>query len=378
MHARTDAPSSVPVNATDAARQLAQERGFQLDSAQTLALTHFERVNRDLFALEKQTSPLKRLFGGRPAARGLYLWGGVGRGKTFLMDSFFHSASIPRKRRIHFHRFMQEIHHGLRDVQGQADPMMLVARNIAREIRLLCLDEFHITDITDAMLMRRLLEGMFAEGIVLVTTSNFQPDRLYEHGLQRPQFVPAIDLIKQKLEVVNVDGGSDYRLRAMEEAGVYHIDDRSDAALEHAFHGIARHEDPERGAIEVEGRDIMTRCHAHGVAWFGFSDLCEGPRGKDDNIELARRYHTVLISGVPCFGPFDGDKLRRFVWLVDEFYDRRVKIIVGAAAMPEDLFVKASDADAFHAELNASLKERLTSRLTEMQMREYLVQPHLP
>lgn len=356
----------------------AAAHGFELDGAQILALAHFERLYEDLIGLERMDASLVRLLARRRVVKGLYLWGGVGRGKSFLMDSFFHCATVERKQRVHFHRFMQEIHRGLNRRQGQTDPLVAVARDIAADTRLLCLDEFHITDITDAMLMKRLLEGLIEQGVVLVTTSNFEPDRLYEHGLQRSRFLPAIDLIKRNLDVFNVDGGTDYRLRELEKAGVYHVGAGADAALEQAFAGIVRHESAAAGSLEVEGRQIRARKHAHGVAWFDFNELCDGPRGKADYIELARRYHTVVVSGVPRFTPGDADRLRRFVWLVDEFYDRRVKLILSAAAPADALFAAAVESDRFQAALNESLTERLVSRLTEMQTHDYLGEPHLP
>ena len=359
-------------------RHYAREHGFELDAAQERALQSFERLYEELIGLERLETSIVRLLARRRAARGIYLWGGVGRGKSFLMDSFFSCAPTARKRRIHFHRFMQEIHHGLRERQGEAEPLASIARELAREVRLVCLDEFHITDITDAMLMRRLLEGMFEQGITLVTTSNFAPDRLYLHGLQRNQFLPAIDLIKQNLEIVAVDGGTDYRLRELERAGIYHTEADADARLEQAFSSIARHETADAGDLEIEGRMIKVRREARGVAWFDFQALCGGPRAKADYIELARRYHTVLLSGVPRFAAGDADRLRRFVWLVDEFYDRRVKLLVAAAVPARDLIEAAESGDRFQANLNASLRERLVSRLTEMQTHDYLTQPHLP
>jgi cell division protein ZapE len=358
--------------------QHAQAHGFALDASQQAAVEHFERLYEDLIGLERLEASLIRLLARKRVVCGLYLWGGVGRGKSFLMDSFFNCAPVERKRRVHFHRFMQEIHHELHVRQGQADPLGAIARDFAKETRLLCLDEFHITDITDAMMMKRLLEALFEQGLVMVTTSNFRPDDLYLHGLQRNQFLPAIEAIKQNLETVNVDAGTDYRLRELEKSGVYHVEQGADEALEHAFMNIARHEASDAAAIEVEGRMIQTRRDARGVAWFDFSELCDGPRGKADYIELARRYHTVLISDVPRFRPGDADVLRRFVWLVDEFYDRRVKLMLSAAAPPDELVVTDGDADKFQANLNASLNERLVSRLTEMQTRDYLSQPHLP
>lgn len=362
-------------------RHYARQHGFRLDAAQDRALRSLERLYGELSALEQSKTPLGRLLSRRRAMRGIYLWGGVGRGKSFLMDSFFNCAPTARKRRIHFHRFMQEIHHGLRDRQGRAEPLAAIARGMAREARLICLDEFHISDITDAMLMRRLLESLFDHGVVLVTTSNFSPDALYLHGLQRNQFLPAIDLIAQKLEVVNVDGGTDYRLRALERAGIYHVGADADRRMEEAFTGIARHDVADASELEIEGRMIRVRRAARGVAWFDFRRLCDGPRGKADYIELARRYHTVLLSGVPQFAAGDAERLRRFVWLIDEFYDRRVKLMIAAAVPVSDLIDRkdASDPrDRFQSHLGASLRERLVSRLTEMQTRAYLTQPHLP
>jgi cell division protein ZapE len=355
-------------------RRYAEEHGYTLDASQQRALAHFERLYHDLSRLE---SPFMRLFS-RKRPRGIYLWGGVGRGKSFLMDAFFGCAPVARKRRVHFHRFMQEIHRELHARTGQADPLAGVAHDLAREAQLICLDEFHITDITDAMMMKRLLESLIAEGAVIVTTSNFEPDALYLHGLQRGQFLPTIDLINDELDVVNVDGGTDYRLRELEKAGIYHVEPGAEQALARAFAGIAAHEPGQAADLEIEGRTIRARRDARGVAWFDFRALCDGPRGKPDYIELARRYHTVLISGVPRFGPREANVLRRFVWLVDEFYDRRVKLILSAAAPPGELIVEGDDGDPFQANLNASLKERLVSRLTEMQTHDYLSQPHLP
>jgi cell division protein ZapE len=350
-------------------RQHARTHGFELDAAQNRALEHFERLYEDLIALERLEASLIRLLARKQTVKGIYLWGGVGRGKSFLMDSFYNCAPTARKRRIHFHRFMLEIHHALNQKQGQENPLAAIARDMSKTTRLLCLDEFHITDITDAMLMRRLLEGLSENSVVLVTTSNMHPDELYPHGLQRSQFVPAIELIKRNLEVVNVDAGIDYRLRELERAGVYHVGGDAEEHLGQAFTRIARHESPDTGDLEIENRIIRARKHARGIAWFEFLELCHGPRGKADYIELARRYHTVLISNIPVFGARNADIVRRFTWLVDEFYDRRVKLVISASAQPEDLYPRAEGGDQF---------ERTVSRLTEMQTHDYLAEPHLP
>lgn len=366
------------VDFRDWVRQHAAAHGFELDASQESAIDHFERLYDDLIGLERLEASLIRLLARRRLVRGIYLWGGVGRGKSFLMDSFFNCAPVARKQRLHFHRFMQEVHRGLHRRQGQADPLEAVARDFSRDARLLCLDEFHITDITDAMLMKRLLEALIEHGVVVVTTSNSRPDDLYLHGLQRNQFLPAIELMNDNLDVVNVDAGTDYRLRELEKAGIYHAESDADVAMEQAFMGIARHESSDPTDLEIEGRIIRARRIARGVAWFDFPELCDGPRGKADYIELARRYHTVLVSGVPRFGPADADQLRRFVWLIDEFYDRRVKLVLSAAALPEALVQHTEEGDQFHSNLNALLRERLVSRLVEMQTHAYLGEPHLP
>jgi cell division protein ZapE len=357
-------------------RQRAAEHGFTPDAAQLAAARELQRVHDELRGREQRRGLLSFLNRDR-AVHGVYLWGGVGRGKSFLMDSFFACVPDVSKKRVHFHRFMQEIHKALVRHQGQEEPMALVARDIAAGFRLLCLDEFHVTDITDAMLMRLLLEGLMAEGVVLLTTSNFAPEELYRHGLQRQQFLPAIELILARMTVVNVDAGTDYRLRELEKAGTYHTGAGADRHLDAAFGHIAS-ESGDDVPLDVEDRLIRVRRQAPGIAWFDFTELCAGPRGKPDYIELARRYHTVLVSGVPRFTAADGDTLRRFVWLVDEFYDRRVKLMLAAAVPVGDLVAAAVDGDGFQAHLNASLKERLASRLTEMQTRQYLAQPHLP
>jgi cell division protein ZapE len=350
---------------------VARGHGFHLDAAQRSVLPELERLEGELARARESSRFWLRRFTRPPVpVTGLYLWGGVGRGKSFLMDAFFQLASEPRKQRHHFHRFMQEVHHALRRLQGSPDPLRIVAGEVAREARLLCLDEFHITDIGDAMLMRGLLEGMFGQGVALVTTSNQHPDRLYEHGLQRSQFLPAIELLKHQLHVVHLEGAQDYRLRMLEKAGVYHaaLDHAARLALEEAFDGVAGEHGTENAVIEIEGRSLRVLRLAPGMAWFDFAELCEGPRGTADYIELARRYHTVALWGVPRFAPSTRESMRRFTWLVDEFYDRRVKLIVAAEAPPRELYAAVAATPEV---------ERTASRLIEMQTARYLSQPHL-
>jgi cell division protein ZapE len=354
----------------DQAKRAAHSHGFTLDSAQIKVVGHLQRLHEELVRSEQAGYSLLSVFTRESAVRGLYLWGGVGRGKSFLMDTFFDSVAIARKRRVHFHRFMQEIHHRLRDLQGEQNPLQQVAGNIAEELRLLCLDEFHVTDIGDAMLMRNLLTGLLEQGVVLVTTSNQHPDELYLHGLQRVQFLPAIELIKQHLEIVQVDGGADYRLRVLEKEGVYHspLDAAAEAAMEKTFESVAGTAGQRDVDLEIEGRVFRARRVAPGVAWFEFEAVCDGPRGQADYIELARRFHTVLISQLRRFAAGDADRRRRFTWLVDEFYDRRVKLILSAEDRLPELF----------RETRAGMEtDRTVSRITEMQTRQYLSEPHL-
>ena len=364
------AQANDPQSFADHAHEAAQSHGFSLDTAQLRVVGHFQRLHDELTQSEQAGYSLLSVFMRERPVRGLYLWGGVGRGKSFLMDAFFDSVAIARKSRVHFHRFMQDIHHRLRDLQGEENPLLRIASDIAEDFRLLCLDEFHVTDIGDAMLMRNLLQGLFDQGLVLVTTSNQIPDELYRDGLQRAQFLPAIDLIKHHLEVVQVDGGADYRLRVLEKGGVFHFpaDARADAAMANTFEAIAGGPGQRDIELEIEGRAIRALRTGPGVAWFRFGELCSGPRGQADYIELARRYHTVLISEVRRLGPGEADRRRRFAWLIDEFYDRRVKLIISAEArLTELLQVAASDVEA----------ERATSRLVEMQTRQYLSEAHL-
>ncbi len=308
--------------------------------------------------------------GRRRSVRGIYLWGPVGRGKTFLVDEFFRLLPLQSKSRVHFHRFMQAVHHQLRELQGRPEPLQLIAERIAEDTRLMCLDEMHVTDIGDAMLMRGLLTGLFENGVVLVTTSNQPPDELYQHGLQRAQFEPAIELLKTHTEVIELDGAQDYRLRTLERAGVYHspLGTDADNHLQQAFEGVAGEHGEDNVPLEIEGRTIRALRLAPGTAWFEFKELCEGPRGTADYIELARRYHTVLLSGVRRFGPGMAESMRRFTWLVDEFYDRHVKLIIAAEVPSQEL----------HAGVQATVDvERTRSRLIEMQTTQYLSKAHL-
>lgn len=342
------------------------------DEGQLGALVELDRLHRQLAA----TSPdglldrlRQRLRGPDPAPRGLYLWGSVGRGKTLLMDLFFeHLPPLP-KRRVHFHRFMGEVHSQLRTLGERSDPLADVAQGIAAEARVLCLDEFFVADIGDAMILARLLEGLFAAGVVLVTTSNTPPPELYRDGLQRARFLPAIDLLKRHCVVHRLQSPVDYRLRTLRQAPVYHVGAQATAALADVYARLTQDTDSDAAALTVNGRTIATVDSSEGVAWFTFAALCEGPRAVADYIEIARDFHTVLVQDVPGFDGRNDDAARRFVHLVDELYDRNVNLIVGAAAAPAALYA----GERLRLEF-----ERTVSRLIEMQSEDYLARPHRP
>ncbi len=362
-----------------------EREGFQHDPAQERAVRHLQKVYDQLMA-QPQATPAKKSGGlfsrltGRdlsaataanPPVRGLYLWGGVGRGKTYLVDTFVDALPIERKQRIHFHSFMRAVHAELKELKQQQDPLRLVARRFAERVRVICLDEFFVSDITDAMLLYGLLKELFNQGVTLITTSNIPPDDLYRDGLQRARFLPAIELLKQHLEVLNVDGGIDYRLRYLEKAEIYHypLDDKAQQILDDVFSHIAPEPGHRGGDLEIEGRFIPTLREADGIIWFNFRAICDGPRGTSDYIEIARCFHTVLIANVPVMDWQMENQARRFINLVDEFYDRSVKLILSAAAPPPELYIGQKLRFEF---------QRTVSRLQEMQSHDYLERPHLP
>ena len=347
------------------------------DASQQAAVDALQRVYDDLQAHSRSASTWKRMLRAlhltKPqAVRGLYLWGGVGRGKTFLMDLFFHALPGERKLRMHFHRFMLMIHKKLADEKGRSDPLVHVARRLAEDVDVVCFDEFFVSDIGDAIILANLLDALFQAGVTLVATSNIEPARLYEHGLQRARFVPAIALIQQHCTVLNVDGGIDYRLRSLDKAPVFHfpLDTASADALAKLFDELTRGLHVEIGKIlDIQERKIKTRAWSEGLVWFDFEELCGGPRSAADYIEIARQYHTVLISDVPMMRENSDDKARRFITLVDEFYDHAVKLVLSAATDLPDLYQGTELQFPF---------ARTRSRLLEMQTRDYLGSPHHP
>lgn len=353
--------------------------GFVADDAQREAAEHLQSLYDRLISVEPPARRgvvgfWNRMRGIRPEPQtGLYLWGGVGRGKTWLMDTFYDCLPLEAKRRLHFHRFMREVHGRLGRLRDQADPLDRVAAEWADETRVLCFDEFYVSDIADAMILANLLKGLFQRGVTLVATSNIPPDRLYEDGLQRERFRPAINLINQHCEVLNVDGGTDYRLRSLEQAEVFHDAENEDAeaALAAHFERLAPHavEAGDGDALTIEGREVPVRRLGEGVVWFRFDAICDGPRGQADYIEIARCFHTVIIEGVPVFDWQRENQARRFISLVDEFYDHGVKLILSAHAPVEALYQGERLGFEF---------ERTVSRLIAMRSHDYLAAPHQP
>ncbi len=350
-------------------------RGFGADPAQLAAVAKLDTVRRRLLGVPRGWRPrwLTALTRRRPGVpvRGLYLWGGVGRGKTWLMDLFFESLPFAERRRQHFHRFMHEVHAQLAALKHERDPLEHVAEAIAGNTRVLCFDELQVSDIADAMILGGLFDGLFRRAVTLVATSNTAPRELYKDGLQRARFVPAIKLLERHLEVWRVGGTTDYRLRELTQAGVYLPAGAPDtpSRLEQLFMHLADHGARAGGPILIEGRPIAVIREGPGVVWFEFAQLCGGPRSQDDYIEIAREYQSVIVSGVPVLDAADDDEARRFIALVDELYDRNVNLILSAAAAPPALY---------HGERLAQPFERTASRLIEMQSAEYLAREHKP
>jgi len=341
------------------------ERGYQPDPAQLRAIDALERCENEWADYKaRRSNAITKLISRPPIPRGVYMHGGVGRGKSFLMDCFFNAVPLTRKTRLHFHEFMREVHRELQDLKGTVNPLHELGARIARRYRLICFDEFHVADVTDAMILHRLLESMFEHRVSIVTTSNFHPDDLYPNGLHRDRILPAIELLKSKLEVISVDNGTDYRRRTLEQVKLYHtpLGPEADAEMTTAFERLAEAKE-ESPVLHIEHRELHARRRAGGVVWFDFKELCGGPRSQNDYLELATQFHTVLLSGVPEMTPRHASEARRFTWLVDVMYDRRVKLIMSAAVPAEQLYAEGPLAHEF---------PRTVSRLSEMQSAEFL------
>lgn len=344
-------------------------RGYASDPAQLLAIDELERCANEWAAYKGQRSNAFKKLINRPAIpRGVYMYGGVGRGKSFLMDCFFDAVPIKRKVRLHFHEFMREVHRELLDLQGIANPLDELGKRISKRYRLICFDEFHVADITDAMILHRLLVALFDNGVGFVTTSNFHPDALYPNGLHRDRILPAIELLKAHLQVINVDNGTDYRRRTLEQAKLYHspLGEEANAEMGETFKQLAATHD-ENPLLQIESRQIHARRKAGGVVWFDFKALCGGPRSQNDYLEIATQFHTVMLSDVPHMPLRMASEARRFTWLVDVLYDRRVKLIMSAAVPPEELYTEGPLVHEF---------ARTVSRLNEMQSMEFLSLEH--
>lgn len=302
---------------------------------------------------------------------GLYFWGGVGRGKTFLMDLFYDSLPFDKKRRVHFHRFMLSIHAQLRQLQGRENPLEQVAEQIAQDTTVLCLDEFIVTDITDAMILANLFKALFKRQVALVTTSNVEPKHLYKDGLQRPLFLPAIDLLYAHTQVFNLDGGTDHRLRVLTSVPLYltPLGEQTQQQLMAEFKQLAPGQGSRDVDLQINGRTLRAQHIADDVAWFTFATLCQSARSSADYIELAKSFSALVVEDIPILTPVLDDAARRFVNFIDEIYDRKVKLIVSAQAPMNELYQGTRVTFEF---------DRTISRLTEMQSKEYLAQPHLP
>lgn len=346
-------------------------RGYKSDPAQRRAIERLQKLYGELLEFKaRRRTRLRKLFIHPDLPRSVYLWGGVGRGKSFIMDCFYDAVPYKRKRRVHFHAFMQEIHASLRAHKDQEDPLSRVADDIARDVRLLCFDEFHVSDIADAMILGRLMQALFERGVVFVMTSNYPPDGLYPNGLQRQNFLPAIELLKRQFDVLEVDEGTDYRLRSFEQMNIFLVPDGAEADSELCAHfGKIAGAQGAAGEIAVQGRQLPVRRLAPGVVWFDFATLCGGPRSQSDYLDIAREFHTVILSDVPVMKREQGNEARRFTWLIDVLYDCRVKLIMSAAAEASELYREGPNAQEF---------PRTVSRLVEMRSRDYLAEPHRP
>jgi len=353
-----------------------ERRGFKSDSSQLRAVERLQQLYEEWTAYKaKRSNALWRLVLHPTLPRGVYLWGGVGRGKSFLMDSFYLCLPLVRKRRVHFHHFMRDVHRELEELKGREDPLVALAELIAKRYRLICFDEMHVNDIADAMIVGRLLGRIMDLGVVCCMTSNYHPDELYKDGLKRENFLPTIALLKERLDVLHVDGGVDYRQRMLEDVQVYHspLGEQADRGLMESFKRIAEVEE-EFQELDVEGRVIPYVHRAGGVVWFDFSVICGWGRSQHDYLDLSKRFHTVIVAGVPRMGLKLAEEARRFTLMVDVFYDNRVKLIVSAEAAPEKLL--RIEEDPGDARLRAMVFEfdRTASRLVEMQSRAYLAE----
>ena len=347
---------------------LLQQRGFKGDTAQRTAIVRLQNMNDEWLARKpRRSNPFKKLILKTAIPRSVWLWGGVGRGKSFLMDCFYENVALKRKTRLHFHEFMRGVHRELGELKGMPDPLVEVAKRVASRYRLICFDEFHISDIADAMILERLMRALFEHGVAFVMTSNYIPDRLYPDGLHRDRVLPAIALLNAHCDLISVDAGVDYRHRSLAQVATYHwpLNQQSSDSLRAAFEKIAEVKDGDT-VLSIGDRDVRALRRAGGAVWFDFKTLCGGPRSQTDYLELSERFHTVVLSDVPQMGPAMASEARRFVWLIDVFYDQKVKLIISAACAAPDLYTAGVMVNEF---------SRTESRIAEMQSAQYLAAP---
>jgi len=368
-----------PASALELYQEALRKRGFQPDDSQYAAVLRLQRLYEEWSDYKrKRSTALRRLVMRPPLPRGVYLWGAVGRGKTFLMDSFYRCLPLVRRRRVHFHHFMRDVHRELDDLKGTPDPLDALADRISRRYRLICFDEIALSDVADALILGRLLTKTIDCGVVYCMTSNYHPNELYKGGLKREDFLPTIALIQERLDVIHVDGGTDYRRRALQQVKAYHTPSgpAADQSLLEAFRQIAEVEE-ESHELDVEGRVLPYRHRAGGVVWFEFGIICGWGRSQNDYLDLATRFHTIIVSNVPRMGLERADEARRFTLLVDVLYDQRVNLILSAETAPDLLLTR--DGGANDAQLKAMMFQfdRTLSRIAEMQTREYLEQPRV-
>ncbi|MFT0547681.1 cell division protein ZapE [Allopusillimonas ginsengisoli] len=353
------------MNVREYYHQALQERGYTPDEAQEAAIDRLQQYYDEWVSFKSaRSSTLRKLFKRPDVPRGVYMWGGVGRGKSFLMDAFYLTVPVKRKTRIHFHEFIRGVHHELGEVRGQQDPLDEVALRIAKKYRLICFDEFHVSDVADAMILYRLLLKLFEHGTSFVMTSNYEPSTLYPDGLHRDRILPAIKLIQDRMDVMNVDTGVDYRRRALEQVRMYltPITSETNSELQEIFDRLLDTA-PMKPVLTVENRQLKAVALGGGIVWFDFATLCGGPRSQNDYLDLASRFHTVIVSDVPRMAARNASEARRFTWLIDVFYDHKIKLVISAECPADELYVQGPMANEFY---------RTVSRILEMQSREYL------
>ena len=354
---------------TEFYKQELVKRGYGSDAAQQAAIDRLQVCQNEWLSYkEVRSGKLAKMVRFPDLPRGVYMWGGVGRGKSFLMDCFYEASPVEKKTRLHFHEFMREVHRELQELRGKADPLEILGKNIAKKYRLICFDEFHVSDVADAMILYKLLDSLFKNRVQFVMTSNYRPDLLYPDGLHRDRILPAIALLQEKLDIMNVDAGIDYRQKAMEQVQAYYtpLGSETAATMDAVFNTVAEAHDEEDPTLHIEAREIKAIRRAGGVAWFNFKTLCGGPRSQNDYLEISNLFHTVLLSEVPYMPPKMASEARRFTWLIDVFYDHKVKLIISAEVEAEKLYTEGPMANEFH---------RTVSRIVEMQSKEYLEAP---